>query len=107
MVKKIVVLLLFVLFSVSTRPALASIGAWMDGQITAAPWQEAGYTHVMIDEVRYTIMQDAKIMLVNSNNGTLTKEPVAVERMRVGDSVSVQHSGNRLYVIEINRQAAK
>lgn len=107
MVKKIVVLLLFVFFSVWTHPALASIGTWMDGRVTAAPWQEAGYTHVMIDEVRYTIMQEAKIMLVSANGGVLVKEPVAVERMRVGDSVSVQHSGNRLYVIEINRQTAK
>lgn len=80
-----------------------AIGTWFGGTLTENPWQENGYSHVLIDEVRYTIMEEATVHIVTSKNDMTLKEPARVEQLRKGDVVTVQHSGNRIYAIEINR----
>lgn len=80
-----------------------AIGTWLGGTLMEKPWQENGYFHVLIDEVRYTVMEEATVHIITSKNGMTLKELAAVEQLRKGDVVTVQHSGNRIYAIEINR----
>lgn len=80
-----------------------AIGTWLGGTVMEKLWQENGYFHVLIDEVRYTVMEEATVHIVTSKNGMTLKEPATVEQLRKGDVVTVQYSGNRIYAIEINR----
>ena len=81
----------------------AAIGVWLGGTVTASPWQENGYYNLIIDGVRYTVMEEATVQAVTSKDGMSLKNFEMIQNVKPGDSVLVQHSGNRIYAVEINR----
>ena len=95
-----------VFFSVALivpKISVAAIGAWIGGTVTASPWQENGYYNLIVDGVRYTIMEEATVQVVTSRDGMSLKNFEIIQNVKIGDSVSIQHSGNRIYAVEINR----
>ena len=94
-------MLVAIVFFVSA--AYATVGSWLNGKLTASPWHEDGYLYVQVDDVRYTIMDEVQVKLVHMKNGVTVKDPANKSDLHEGDSVAVQHSGNRIYAVEINR----
>ncbi len=92
------------LFSMGVMTTQAgAIGTWLQGRLDAPVWQENGYSFVLIDGVRYSIMKEAQVLIVTSREGMYMKNPAELGQMRTGDSLTVQRSGNRIYAIEVNR----
>ena len=81
----------------------AAIGAWTGGKVTKAPWKEGGYQHVVIGNVRYTIMPDVKVQSVFIVTKAVVKAPLTVSGIRAGDTLDVLAEGNRIYQIERKR----
>lgn len=76
-----------------------AIGFWHDGVVTRAPLVEK-YTYLQIDNVRYTIMEDAKIVEVYEKNGAFYKEIFNVYSILIGHRLVYKSEGNRIYQIE-------
>ena len=94
----LVVFVLLGCFGVSLNNAFA-IGKWREGVVTKKPWN-GQYKFVKIDNVRYTIMKDAKVRLVYEKNGAQYKDKINVSSIRRSDTLVIMVEGNRIYQIE-------
>jgi hypothetical protein len=78
----------------------AAVGVWKSGTITRAPWSDASYNYLAIDNVTYTIMPDAKMALVYQKEGATYKSPISASTLQRGDQVVAKIQGNRIYQLE-------
>ena len=76
-----------------------AIGKWVDGKVTRAPWKGA-YTHIQVDDTRYTVMEHVVVRQVYTENGAEYKKYIPLKQVRVGNTVLMQVEGNRVYQIE-------
>ncbi|MFV0438916.1 MAG: hypothetical protein ACK5PS_16170 [Desulfopila sp.] len=76
-----------------------AIGQWVKGKVTRAPWRGT-YTYIVVGTTRYTIMENAVVRLVYTENGAEGKEYIPLEKIRNGNEVLMQVEGNRVYQIE-------
>lgn len=100
--KKFTFLLLFILCLMPVQNTQA-IGVWLEGRLDAAPWQEQGHFQLVIDGVRYTVMNEVDVKLVTTEKGMVLKNHAEVRHLHAGDTLAVQYSNNRIYAIEVKR----
>jgi len=86
------------LILISTQNSFA-IGTWEKGTVTKAPWS-SNYTFININNVKYTIMKDAKIVRVYSKNGAAYRDKISIYSITRGQSLLYKSEGNRIYQIE-------
>lgn len=86
------------IFMVKTQESFA-IGFWHGGIVTKAPWNDK-YTYIEIDDVRYTIMDDAKIVEVYEKKGAFYKDKINVRSIQNKHELVFKSEGNRIYNIE-------
>lgn len=75
--KKFTFLLLFILCLMPVQNTQA-IGVWLEGRLDAAPWQEQGHFQLVIDGVRYTVMNEVDVKLVTTEKGMVLKNHAEV-----------------------------
>lgn len=80
-----------------------AIGVWLTGKVTQSPWRGQEYQYIQIDNVRYTIMPEAKCQYIYQANGATQKAPQNIESLHAGDTLAVMIEGNRIYQIEKTR----
>jgi len=100
--KKIIILSAFVIFSVFLASNSFAVGIWHEGIVTKVPWHEH-YTFIQIDNVRYTIMEGAKIVRVYEKKGATYKKKINLYSLLKGQTLIYKKEGNRIYQIEKTR----
>lgn len=95
---------LMIFFSVVTLSSqdCFAIGQWHGGIVTKSPWVDQ-YTFIQIDNVRYTIMKDAKIVKVYEKNGATYRDKLKLYSILLGNKLVYKNEGNRIYQIETMR----
>ena len=51
------------------------IGVWFEGRLDAVPWQEQGHFQLVIDGVRYTVMNEVDVKLVTTEKDMVRVDP--------------------------------
>lgn len=87
-----------IFFSFTCWQALA-IGQWHEGIVTKAAWVNK-YLYIQINNVRYTIMKDAKIVTVYEEKGASYRESISIDAIVNGSRLFYKNEGNRIYEIE-------
>lgn len=95
------VLMVFLSIALSVQNSFA-IGTWDKGFVTKAPWSEQ-YTFIEIDNVKFTIMNNANIVSVYQKNGATYRDRVSIYSITNGQTLIYKKEGNRIYQIEKNR----
>lgn len=91
-------LLLMIVLSLTTHSAWA-VGQWHEGMVTKSPWTDS-YTYIQIDNVRYTIMKNTKIVKIVKRNDAFYKNAISLDTLVAGDDIVFKKEGNRIYQIE-------
>lgn len=94
---------IFVIFIFSQ--SADAIGFWISGDVEQPPYHENGVRFMQVDGVRYTVMEQAKILRVTADAGAEYKAVVDINEIRKGDLVLLRVEGNRIYQIEVFRQS--
>ena len=76
-----------------------ALGQWHEGTVTKAPWKDE-YTFIQIDDVRYTIMEDARLVKVSNKNRMAVKSRIKEHELFEGNHLYYMSEGNRIYQIE-------
>ncbi|PIE57444.1 MAG: hypothetical protein CSA33_08140 [Desulfobulbus propionicus] len=76
-----------------------AIGKWVDGIVTRKPWK-GKRTYIMVDETRYTIMDDVILRRVYEEDAAVYKEYITLKDLHQGSRVLMMAEGNRVYQIE-------
>lgn len=97
--KMCVLVMLIVCLLIAPVGQIFAIGQWVKGTVTKSPWHGT-YTYLSMDDVKYTIMKDVKIMVVYKKNGAEYKDKIQLSAIYKGDSLLIQVEGNRIYQIE-------
>lgn len=82
------------------QPAYA-IGFWINGEVEKAPYHEDGFRSIQVDQIMYTVMEQAKIQKITRQDGAEYKTRIDIDAIRKGDEVLIQVEGNRIYQIEV------
>lgn len=77
-----------------------AVGFWQKGKITRAPWK-AQYTYVKVDKVKYTIMKGTTIYKRTKTDGAAMYDPIKLNELHKGDTITLKVEGNRIYNIEL------
>ncbi|MDA3832847.1 MAG: hypothetical protein PF495_05570 [Spirochaetales bacterium] len=82
-----------------TEQVAFAIGQWHEGTVTKSPWTDK-YTFIQIDNVKYTIMKDAKIVNTYQKKGATYKDRMSLHSILDGNRLFYKNEGNRIYQIE-------
>jgi len=100
--KTVVMLSVFIIFSIFFVSNGLAIGVWDEGVVTKVPWHER-YTFIQIDNVRYTVMEGAKVVKVYEKKGATYKKKMNIYSLLEGQTLTYKKEGNRIYQIEKTR----
>ncbi len=79
-----------------------AIGMWVPGNVAKSPWY-SDFHYMVVDKVKYIIMEEAFAREVVEKNGVVDKSVIDIKDIRLGDKVLILAEGNRIYQIEILR----
>lgn len=82
----------------SINSAMA-LGLWDKGTVTKKPWKDK-YIFIKIDKTKYTIMDNSKLVMMYTEDGSTYEKPIKMSSIKVGDTVLFQVEGNRIYSIQ-------
>ena len=83
------------------------IGFWISGEVEKAPYHEDGFRFMQVDQIRYTVMEHAKIQKITRQDGAEYRTVIEIDAIRKGDEVLIQVEGNRIYQLEVLRLTGK
>jgi len=100
MKKHVIFMAVFILLTSLIVSQASMIGKWDKGIVTKPPWYDK-YLKIEIDNVRYVIMYEIKVVKRYGQNGIENVELSSVKEIENGHTVLFKKEGNRIYQIEI------